>query len=109
ILGALVARSRSGKGQHVEVALFDTAVMMTGYAPWQALFTGNEPQRPGNTSPDTCPSGVFRASDRSFFINCGNTQIFQRLMHQVVERAEDAAKPEFATNKDRLARRAEIF
>jgi len=109
ILGALVARTRTGKGQQVEVALFDTAVMMTGYAPWQHLFTGNEPRRPGNTSPDTCPSGVFTASDRSFIINCGNTQIFQRLMTQVVELPEAASKPEYATNKDRLAHREEIF
>ena len=84
ILGALVARARTGKGQQVEVALFDTAVMMTGYAPLQQLFTGNEPRRPGNTSPDTCPSGVFESSDKPFYINCGNDKIFQRLAAHVV-------------------------
>jgi crotonobetainyl-CoA:carnitine CoA-transferase CaiB-like acyl-CoA transferase len=109
ILGALVARARTGKGQALEVALFDTAVLMTGYAPLQQLYTGNEPQRPGNTSPDTCPSGVFKASDRSFLINCGNTQIFQRLMTQVVALPGVAADPAYATNKDRVARREELF
>jgi crotonobetainyl-CoA:carnitine CoA-transferase CaiB-like acyl-CoA transferase len=105
ILGALVARARNGKGQSVEVALFDNAFLMTGYAPLQQIFTGNEPRRPGNTSPDTCPSGVFKATDRSFFINSGNTQIFQRLMTQVVDLPHVAADPAYATNKDRVERR----
>ena len=109
ILGALVARGRTGKGQAIEVALFDNAFLMTGYAPLQQIFTGNEPRRPGNTSPDTCPSGVFKATDHSFFINCGNTQIFQRLMTQVVELPEVAADPAYATNKDRVAQRETLF
>jgi crotonobetainyl-CoA:carnitine CoA-transferase CaiB-like acyl-CoA transferase len=110
ILGALVARARTGKGQSLEVALFDTAVLMTGYAPLQQLFTGNEPQRPGNTSPDTSPSGVFKAADdRSFLINCGNTGIFQRLLTLVLNLPQVAADPAYATNKDRVARRDELF
>lgn len=109
ILGALVARARTGKGQTVEVSLFDTAVMMTGYAPLQHLFNGGGPERPGNTSPDTCPSGVFYASDHAFFINCGSTGIFHRLMNHVVELPEAALDPAYATNKDRLAKRGEIF
>ncbi|GJH27026.1 CaiB/BaiF CoA-transferase family protein [Caballeronia novacaledonica] len=109
ILGALVSRARTGKGQSVEVALFDNAVLMTGYAPLQQLYTGNEPTRPGNTSPDTCPSGVFKATDRSFLINCGNTQIFQRLMTQVVDLPQVAADPAYATNKDRVAKRESLF
>jgi crotonobetainyl-CoA:carnitine CoA-transferase CaiB-like acyl-CoA transferase len=109
ILGALVAKARTGKGQAVEVALFDTAVLMTGYAPLQQLYTGKGPVRPGNTSPDTCPSGVFKATDHSFLINCGNTQIFQRLMTQVVDLPHVASDPAYATNKDRVARREALF
>jgi crotonobetainyl-CoA:carnitine CoA-transferase CaiB-like acyl-CoA transferase len=59
--GAPVARERSGVGQSIEVSLFDNAVPMTGYATLQHLFTGKDPQ--SQYSPDTCPSGVFRASD----------------------------------------------
>lgn len=40
ILGALVARERSGMGQAIEVSLFDNAVLMTGYATMQHLFSG---------------------------------------------------------------------
>ena len=109
ILGALLAREKYGLGQQVEVALFDNAVLMTGYASVQHLLSGEEPQRHGNTSPDTCPSGVFEASDGAFYINCGNSKIFQRLVAQVLERSDSAAAPAYATPKDRIARRDELF
>jgi crotonobetainyl-CoA:carnitine CoA-transferase CaiB-like acyl-CoA transferase len=109
VLGALVARERSGLGQAIEVSLFDNAVLMTGYATLQHLFTGADPQRHGNTSPDTCPSGVFQAQDRSFYINCGNDKIFQRLMSQVIDRADLASAEIYATGANRIRRRDELF
>jgi crotonobetainyl-CoA:carnitine CoA-transferase CaiB-like acyl-CoA transferase len=109
VLGALVARERTGSGQAVEVSLFDNAVLMTGYASMQQLFTGTDPQRHGNTSPDTCPSGVFQASDCAFYINCGNDKIFQRLMAQVIDRPDLASSELYATPPDRIKRRDELF
>ena len=109
ILGALVARERNGLGQAVEVSLFDNAVLMTGYATMQHLFSGANPQRHGNTSPDTCPSGVFQARDCAFYINCGNDKIFQRLMSQVIDRADLASAEIYATGPDRIRRRDELF
>lgn len=109
VLAALFARTRLGHGQVVEVSLFDTGVLMTGWAPMQHLLTGREPQRHGNVSVDTCPSGVFDASDRSFYINCGNTRIFQRLMSQVLGRPDIAEDPGLAQPQDRVARRDELF
>jgi crotonobetainyl-CoA:carnitine CoA-transferase CaiB-like acyl-CoA transferase len=109
ILGALVSRERTGKGQAIEVSLFENAVLMTGYATLQHLFSGIDTQRFGNTSPDTCPSGVFQAQDASFYINCGNDKIFQRLMSQVIDRPDLAAVEIYATPPDRIRRRDELF
>jgi crotonobetainyl-CoA:carnitine CoA-transferase CaiB-like acyl-CoA transferase len=109
VLGALVARERTGAGQSVEVSLFDNAVLMTGYASMQQLFTDADPQRHGNTSPDTCPSGVFQAKDGAFYINCGNDKIFQRLMSQVIDRPDLASAERYATPPDRIRRREELF
>ena len=109
ILGALIARARTGAGQSIEVALFDTAIQMTGYASLQQIYTGRGVTRGGNVSPDTCPSGVFHAQDRPFLINCGNTAIFHRLVAQVADLPELAEDPAYATNKDRVARREELF
>src|SRR5690606_6882945 len=84
-------------------------LLMTGWATMQSLVTGKEPQRNGNTSPDTCPSGVFQARDRPFYINCGNDKIFRRLVGQVLERADLAGDPELADRNGRIARREELF
>nr|MDQ2734950.1 CoA transferase [Pseudomonadota bacterium] len=96
-------------GQYAEVALFDTGVLMTGWATMQHLVTGNEPQRNGNTSPDTCPSGVFEASDKPFYINCGNDKIFQRLAAQVLERPDLAEDQVLKDRNGRIGRRDELF
>ena len=109
ILLALLSRESTGKGQQLEVALFDTAILMTSFASMQQLLTGRDPQRHGNTSPDTCPSGVFEASDRPFYINCGNDKIFKRLFTEVVDRPEIASHPEYARSADRLHRRDDLF
>jgi crotonobetainyl-CoA:carnitine CoA-transferase CaiB-like acyl-CoA transferase len=109
ILGALIARGRTGEGQFIEVALFDNAVLMTGYASMQHLFSGRDPQRHGNTSPDTCPSGVFDSKDKPFYINCGNDKIFQRLATQVLERPDLANDPVLKDRNGRIGKRAEVF
>jgi len=109
ILGALVARGRTGQGQQIEVALFDNAVLMTGYAAMQHMYTGAVPQRHGNTSPDTCPSGVFMSKDKPFYLNCGNDKIFHRLAAQVLERPDLANDPVFSDRNGRMARRDDIF
>jgi len=109
ILLALLARASDGKGQYVEVALFDTAVLMTGFAAMQHLTTGYEPQRHGNTSPDTSPSGLFRCADKTLYINCGNDKIFQRLFEQVLERPDIANDPVLRERAGRIAQRERLF
>src|SRR6201995_1220596 len=72
ILLALIARDRLGRGQQVDVALFDTAMAMTGFYGMAYLISGANPGRFGN-SPNGSPSvGVYRASDGAFYIACAN-------------------------------------
>lgn len=109
ILLALMARTKDGMGQRVEVALFDTAILMTGFGAMQHLTTGYEPKRNGNTSPDTCPSGVFQCQDIPFYINCGNDGIFVRLFEQVLERPDIAQDPVLSKRANRLDQREFLF
>ena len=76
---ALCARNRDGVGQFIEVPLFDTSVLMTGFGAMQCLTTGSELRRDGNESPDAFPSGIFRCADREFYLTCGTDSIFRRL------------------------------
>lgn len=109
VLAALLARERTGKGQYVELSLHDTAILMTGFQAMQHLFSGFQPQRFGNTSPDTAPTGVFHSKDKPFYISCSNTQIFQRLFEQVVDRPDIAHNPALLQGAERIRRRDELF
>ena len=109
ILAAIVARSRTGRGQRVEVALYDTAVTMTGYATLQNLFNDWQPRRVGNGSADTVPTGVFHASDGPFFMVCASTVIFQRVFRDVAGRPDIADDAELVRPAGRMAQRQRLI
>jgi crotonobetainyl-CoA:carnitine CoA-transferase CaiB-like acyl-CoA transferase len=107
ILLALVARDRLGRGQHVEVALFDTAVAMTQFYGMAYLMTGVNPTRQGN-SPNGSPSvGVYEASDGSFYIACANDRLYRRLVIEVLGRP-DLASGEFGDRRSRTANKEKL-
>jgi crotonobetainyl-CoA:carnitine CoA-transferase CaiB-like acyl-CoA transferase len=108
ILLALLARDRLGRGQHVEVALIDIAVAMTGFYGMAYLITGSNPGRFGN-SPNGSPSvGVYEASDGPFYIACANDRLYRRLVTEVLERPDLVTDPRFATRKARTANREKL-
>jgi crotonobetainyl-CoA:carnitine CoA-transferase CaiB-like acyl-CoA transferase len=107
ILLALVARDRLGRGQHVEVALFDTAVAMTQFYGMAYLMTGVNPTRQGN-SPNGSPSvGVYEASDAPFYIACANDRLYRRLVIEVLGRP-DLASGEFGDRRSRTANKEKL-
>src|SRR5206468_6155881 len=86
ILLALMSRDRLGRGQHVEVALFDIAMAMTGFYGMAYLMTGINPSRQCN-SPNGSPSvGLYQASDATFYIACANDRLYRRLVVEVLGR-----------------------
>ncbi|MEP9378507.1 CoA transferase [Aquabacter sp. CN5-332] len=93
VLAALVARNRTGRGQYVEVALFDTAVNMLGFHGMSYLVSGVSPLRFGNMSSDSAPMGMFHAADGPFYIGCANDGLFRKL-------AEVLGKPELVSHPD---------
>jgi crotonobetainyl-CoA:carnitine CoA-transferase CaiB-like acyl-CoA transferase len=104
ILLALYARDRLGRGQHVEVALFDMALAMTQFYGMAYLMTGVNPSRQGN-SPNGSPSvGVYQASDAPFYIACANDRLYRRLVIEVLGRP-DLASGEFGDRRSRTANR----
>src|SRR6202048_5250490 len=107
ILLALLARDRLGRGQHVEVALFDVALAMTGFYGMAYLMTGVNPSRQGN-SPNGSPSvGVYEASDAPFYIACANDRLYRRLLSEVLGRP-DLASGEFADRRSRTANKEKL-
>lgn len=78
ILAALYDRERTGRGRHVEMALFDSGLMISAYYGLEALLMGKDPLRYGNAHPSIMPYGVFDASDGPVVITVGNNAQFVR-------------------------------
>jgi len=107
ILLALFARDRLGRGQHVEVALFDIALAMTQFYGMAYLMTGVNPNRQGN-SPNGSPSvGVYHASDAPFYIACANDRLYRRLVIEVLGRP-DLSSGEFGDRRSRTANKDKL-
>jgi crotonobetainyl-CoA:carnitine CoA-transferase CaiB-like acyl-CoA transferase len=108
ILAAVIARTRTGKGQAIDLSLFDSAMTMVGYAPQQHLIGGKTHWRTGNTSQESSPGGIFQTQDASFILNGGNAKIFKRLFGEVLGRVDIADDPTLVTREERIARREEL-
>jgi len=107
ILAALHRRERSGEGGHIDMALFDTQLAVLANQMSNALVSGQDPPRQGNTHPNIVPYQPFDAADKPLVIAVGNDRQFARLA-ELCGHSEWATDERFATNSARVANRAEI-
>ena len=105
VLAALFARERSGRGQFIESALFDTAVTMVGFHAMNYLVSGDEPTRFGNNSRDTVPTAALETADGPIFVACANDRTWQRMAVRVLERPDLAEHPDYAKSNERTRNR----
>lgn len=100
ILAARRVRRLSGRGQKVDVALFDVGVTsLVNFLPLAIL--GKATARSGNRHPLYTPWGTYQTSDGSLQI-CAVTDAHWRSICDVMGRSELAADPRFATSDARL-------
>ena len=105
ILLALNERSRSGRGQFVEAALYDCGISLLHPHLANFLPTGKLPQRTGNAHPNICPYDTFRTATAPIFLAVGNDRQFARLCTELGA-PELAANPDYADNGRRRAHSA---
>ena len=104
ILAALAARGRTGRGQHVEVCLYDSGIAMLINVASNYLVSGRDARRFGNGHPSIVPYTTYPTADGMMALAVGNDGQFARF-------AETAGHPEwsrdarFAKNPDRVANR----
>jgi crotonobetainyl-CoA:carnitine CoA-transferase CaiB-like acyl-CoA transferase len=103
-LAALQERERSGEGQHVEVALLDSALAMLLNVGSGFLNTGELPARTGNAHPSIAPYQTFPTATEDLALAVGNDAIFTRFCDEVGQ-PEIAADSRFATNSERVVHR----
>ncbi|HSJ89008.1 MAG TPA: CoA transferase [Anaerolineales bacterium] len=108
ILAALQARLQTGKGQHLDIALFDSQIGMLANVASSYLISGNLPKRYGNAHANIVPYQSFQARDAWFIVAVGNDKQFEKLCG-LVDEPNLANDPRFSTNANRVKHREELI
>ena len=107
ILMALLERERSGRGQFLDLTLYDCAVALLHPQAPNWLMSGRAPAITGNAHPNIYPYDAFRTRDKQAFLAIGNNGQWARFCNAIGagELTEDAR---FADNAARSRNRAEL-
>jgi crotonobetainyl-CoA:carnitine CoA-transferase CaiB-like acyl-CoA transferase len=105
ILAALRHRDRTGQGQLIDMALFDTQLAMLANLGSNYLCSGKVPGRMGNAHQNIVPYQVFEASDGHLILAVGNDRQFAKFC-EIADHPEWAADERFGTNSARVRHRA---
>lgn len=100
ILAALIHRGKTGRGQHVEVAMLDVAIPALTSAIAPAL-QGMKFKRLGNRHWGACPTNVYPARDGEILIFC-LTEAHWRTLAKLMEREQLIADPRCKNHGTRL-------
>ncbi|CAM4200296.1 CoA:oxalate CoA-transferase [Comamonas aquatilis] len=106
-LAALLQAQRTGQGQHVDVAMFDTTLTFLATSVSRYLFTGQPARRVGNRHPLSAPFGVYKARDGHFALAVLNKKLFDAtvLAMGLPQLVDD---PRFASDETRSANEPEL-
>ncbi len=104
IQAALLQRNRTGKGQHIDMALLDVAAATMANQALNYLVSGKPPVPMGNEHPNLMPYQVFDCADGWIIIATGNDAQYQRLC-AILGLDELADHPDYRSNADRVKNR----
>ena len=104
IQAALRHVEKSGRGQYIDMALFDTQAGILGNQNLNYLVSGNAPMQMGNAHMNISPYEVFPVKDGHIIIAVGNDGQFQHLC-ELLGASDLAGDPEYQTNPDRVRNR----
>ena len=104
ITSALLGRARTGRGTHLDIAMYDATVSLLEGAALSWLATGTDPQSIGNAHFSIAPFDTFTCQDRDIAICAANDTLFGILVG-ALGRPGLATDPRFATNTARHAER----
>jgi crotonobetainyl-CoA:carnitine CoA-transferase CaiB-like acyl-CoA transferase len=107
IQSALMVREKTGKGQHIDMALFDCMSAVLANQALNYLVSGTPPRRMGNAHPNIVPYQVFPSSDGHLIIATGSQAQWAK-MCQVLGLDHLIDDDRFRTNADRVKNRDEL-
>ncbi len=108
ILAALIHRSRTQQGQHIDIALLDVQVAALANQAGNFLMGGQVPARIGSAHPSIVPYQPFACADGYVMLAIGNDSQFASLC-RAAECPELALESRFTTNAARVAHRAALL
>ena len=100
----MLHREKTGKGQHIDMALLDTMTAVLANQAQSYLSTGKSPKRTGNYHPAIAPYQSFECADFPVIVTCGNDSQFRRFV-DALGAPEMADDPRFLTNASRVENR----
>ncbi|MEW6630899.1 MAG: CaiB/BaiF CoA-transferase family protein [Pseudomonadota bacterium] len=107
IQAALRHAEKTGEGQHIDMALFDSQIAALGNQNLNYLVSGKSPVQMGNAHMNIAPYEVLPVKDGHIILAVGNDGQFGKFCG-VVGLADLPANPDFATNPARVANRAKL-
>ncbi|MDH3287331.1 MAG: CoA transferase [Betaproteobacteria bacterium] len=107
VCAALANCERTGKGQHLDLALLDTQVAFLANQGMNYLATGEVPGRLGNAHPNIVPYQTFKTKDGNIILACGNDNLFSKFC-EVGDCKHLVQDGRFATNGKRVENRAAL-
>ena len=107
IASALYAREKTGRGAHVDVAMFDSTLAFLEHGFMEFVATGKPLHRIGNRHPFMTPFDVFQSADKDFVICCGNDHLFAELC-KAIGRPDLIFDNRFLSNQHRTENNAAL-
>lgn len=108
ILAALIARGKTGQGQHIDVSLLDAQVAWLANVAHNYLATGERPGRYGNAHANIVPYQTFATADGHLALAVGTDRQF-KLLCELADRPDLWAETRFQTNPGRVAHRDQLI
>ena len=107
ISAALLGRASTGRGTHLDLAMYDATVSLLEGAALSYLATGQDPQRIGNAHFAIAPFDTYACADGDITVCAANDTLF-RALAAALGRPELAVDDRFGTNALRHERRSEL-
>ena len=106
ILAALLQRSRTGKGSHVEVSMMSSLLSLSVYNATRYFVTGESPKRMGSRHPGVVPYGQYAASDGNILLSTFSDGSWKKIV-DAMDHPHLADDPRFMTASSRVTHRSD--
>jgi crotonobetainyl-CoA:carnitine CoA-transferase CaiB-like acyl-CoA transferase len=108
ILACLSRRLVTGRGEYIDISLYDSIVSWLSYLATYYFATGKEPKRMGSAHPSIVPYQAFDCKDRELIIAVGNDSQWQEFC-RTLGLEELSLDKRFSTNPDRVRNRTKLI